>query len=194
MANSKRRCLNCKEYHSAEEGIKTGVGWFHSADCAAYYGLHKHLKQKAKKEKADHKERKEQVMTRAEWFDKLQKLVNQYALHVIGKDQPCCTCGKPRGSVKFDAGHCFSRGARQELRFELTNIHPQCSVNCNQHGSGMRAEYLEFIRNKYGQDHLDWLQGPHKGLKEQFPHYEDIKTEIARYRALIRDAGLTPRV
>jgi len=146
---------------------------------------------KQKTARAAHRADKDRVKPRAEWLDDLQTVVNRYVLHVIGAGEPCCTCGKPRRSVKFDAGHCFSRGARPELRFELTNIHPQCSVNCNQHGSGMRAEYKEFIRGKYGQEHLDWLEcrANHPGLKEQFPHYEDIKSEIARYRKLFRSAS-----
>jgi hypothetical protein len=144
-------------------------------------------------ERKQHKEAKERVKRRSDWLDRLQALVNQYVMHVRDPGSPCCTCGKPRGAAKFDAGHCFSRGSRPELRFELTNIHPQCSVNCNQHGSGMKAEYIEFIRTKYGQAHLDWLQGPHDNLKTQYPSYHDIKGEIARYRQLIRDAGLAPR-
>ena len=86
----------------------------------------------------------------------------------------------------------ISRGSSSELRFELTNIHKQCSVECNVHGAGKRKEYELFIIKKYGQDHLNWLLGPHKLLKEQLPHYLDIKAEIARYRALLRAEGLKP--
>ena len=151
-------------------------------------------KVKEKAAKAQHRADKERVKTKTEWFDQLQTLVNQYVLHVRDKYESCCTCGKNKPDVKYDAGHYRSRGACKELRFELTNIHRQCSVNCNQHGAGMRAEYKEFIVKKYGQDHLDWLDGPHKPLKEQFPHWEDIKAEIVRYRKLIRENGLKPYV
>lgn len=71
-------------------------------------------------------------------------------------------------------------------------FYKQCSVECNVHGSGKRKEYELFIIKKYGQDHLDWLLGPHKLLKEQLPHYTDIKDEIARYRKLLREEGLKP--
>jgi len=143
-------------------------------------------------DRAQHRKDKDRVKTNTEWFNDLQAVVNQWVLHVRDKGEPCFTCGKTNHNVKYDAGHYRSRGACKELRFELTNIHRQCSVNCNQHGSGMRAEYREAIIKKYGQDHLEWLDGPHKPLKEQFPHWEDIKAEIIRYRKLLRDVGLKP--
>ena len=143
-------------------------------------------KAKEKKFKARTRELREKAKTRAEWFADLQKEVNAYVRY-RDKDEPCCTCGT-RNDIKYDAGHYRSRGACKELRFELTNIHKQCSVRCNQHGSGMRAEYRDFIIRKYGADHLAWLDGPHPSLKEQFPTIDDIRAEIARYRKLNREA------
>jgi hypothetical protein len=178
--------------------IKVPLGVYCTLECASEHSLAK-SKAKAKarivsnakairsKQAAD----KRKVRTREEWFNILGKLVNQYVNHVRDAGKPCCTCGKT-SDVKYDAGHYRSRGACKELRFELTNIHRQCSVNCNQHGSGMRHEYREFIINKYGKDHLDWLDGPHPSLKEQFPHYTDIEAEAKRYRKLISDSGLKP--
>lgn len=138
--------------------------------------------QRDKEERKALRERKIALRTRNDWFDILQEEVNRHVL-LRDRDKGCCTCGT-RNQIKYDAGHYLSRGARPELRFELTNIHKQCSVNCNQHGSGMRAEYQEFIREKYGEAHLDWLKGPHPSLKEQFPTIESIKKEISRYRQL----------
>ena len=136
--------------------------------------------------KARTRELKEKAKTRAEWFADLQKEVNAYVRY-RDKDEPCCTCGT-RNDIKYDAGHYRSRGACKELRFELTNIHKQCAIQCNMYGSGMRAEYRDFIIRKYGADHLAWLDGPHPSLKEQFPTIDDIRAEIARYRKLNRDA------
>lgn len=136
--------------------------------------------------KARTRELKEKAKTRAEWFADLQKEVNAYVRY-RDKDEPCCTCGT-RNDIKYDAGHYRSRGACKELRFELTNIHKQCAIQCNMYGSGMRAEYRDFIIRKYGSDHLAWLDGPHPSLKEQFPTIDDIRAEIARYRKLNRDA------
>ena len=136
--------------------------------------------------KARTRELKEKAKTRAEWFADLQKEVNAYVRY-RDKDEPCCTCGT-RNDIKYDAGHYRSRGACKELRFELTNIHKQCAIQCNMYGSGMRAEYRDFIIRKYGADHLAWLDGPHPSLKEQFPTIDDIRAEIARYRKLNKQA------
>lgn len=150
-------------------------------------------KRKEREFKAETRRRKKDATGRNEWLDKLQDLVNQWVLHVRDKNMPCCTCGKSDPSVKYDAGHYRSRGACSELRFELTNIHRQCSVNCNVIGSGMRKEYRDFISGKYGAEHLEWLDGKHPSLKDVLPDNESIEKEILRYRKLIREAGLKPR-
>lgn len=145
----------------------------------------KHVRKEADKEfKRETKRRRENIKSRSEWYDDLQVLVNRY-VRLRDADKPCCTCNKTN-DVKYDAGHFLSRGAFPELRFELTNIHKQCSVNCNQHGSGMRKEYEDFIVATYGKAQLIWLKGPHKLLKDRFPHIDDIKVEIKRFRELIK--------
>ena len=132
-------------------------------------------------------------LTRGELYDKLQGFINQWIVHVRDKDEPCCTCGTTKQGIQYDAGHYRSRGACSELRFELTNIHKQCNQKCNVYGSGKRAEYIDFLANKYGQDHLDWLDGKHPLLKEQFPHESDIIAKIKEYRSILRREGLKPR-
>ena len=194
----KLKCRGCTDRFDRESMIKIQLAWYHSYECASAHGLAKAKRRdnattiaNAKALRSKLRADRDRVKRRSEWMDNLQTVVNQYVLHVRDKGKPCCTCGKERG-VKFDAGHMRSRGACPELRFELTNIHAQCSINCNQHGSGMRHEYREFITTEYGADHLEWLDGPHPSLKEIFPHYIDIKNEIARYRKLLRAEGIKP--
>lgn len=150
------------------------------------------FRKKERESKLANKKKKNEY-NRKDRLDKLQQVVNQYVLNVRDKGMPCCTCGKSSNSVKYDAGHYRSRGACPELRFELTNIHKQCSINCNGWGSGMRSEYREFIKFKYGPDHLEWLDGKHSPLKETLPDDEAIESELKRYRQLIRAAGLKAR-
>ena len=59
------------------------------------------------------------------------------------------------------------------------------------YGSGMRAEYREFIISNYGQEHLDWLDGPHVPLPKQWEWYEQ---QIKDWRLKLRDEGLKPCV
>jgi hypothetical protein len=205
MANSKRKCRHCGEFGEAESGVKVPLGWFCSHSHAVEFAMEKSAKQRERQATKARKEReikekearkankaRSKELNRSKHLDQLQRLVNQYVVHVRDADQPCCTCGTRSPDIKYDAGHFRSRGACPEARFILTNIHKQCSVRCNVHGSGMRAEYIEFILARYGQEHLDWLNGKHPTLKEQFPDAQAIDAEIAKYRKLLRDAGIKP--
>lgn len=207
MSNSKRRCKQCGEYGDANAGVKTPVAWFcchaHAvefavakADKAREIQLAKSQRQRETQAKEVRKaiKVKRKELNRPRHLDQLQKLVNQYVVHVRDVGKPCCTCGTTNPSIQYAAGHYRSRGACPEARYILSNIHRQCNVRCNVHGSGMRAEYIEFIRSNYGQDHLDWLDGKHPPLKEQLPDPDAIDAEMARYRKMIRDAGLKPAI
>lgn len=209
MANSKRKCKHCSQFKPAEDGVKTPSAWFCCHSCAVEFSIDasrkraERLRAKAVRAQAEgaknaakrDRERtakRKKELNRSHHLDQLQKLVNQWVVHVRDKDKPCCTCGTTNPLIKYDAGHYRSRGACPEARFILTNIHRQCSVRCNVHGSGMRSEYIEFLRAEYGQEHLDWLDGPHPSIKEQFPDADAIDAEMARYRKMLRDAGLKP--
>ena len=204
MPVAKRKCKFCTEY--TEDFIKTNVGVFCDIDCAFKFTRAKQAMQRAKQQKQIKqsqakedkaakkatRQRKKELMSRAQWYNKLQTLVNQYVRLVRDINKPCCTCGTTNPNIKYDAGHFFTRKARPDIRFELTNIHKQCSMQCNKFGSGMRNEYEKFIIDEYGQDRLDWLTLQKEPLKVQFPNWQDIEAEIIRYRKLLRDNGITP--
>ena len=199
MANSKKKCKHCGKFFPADDMMKVPAGTFCTFDHAIEFAN----KEKDKKEKQDLEWKKDfkrrvdsgefEKNSKTHYFGILQDLVNQWIVHVRDKDEPCCTCGETSPHVKYDAGHYRSRGACKELSFELTNIHKQCSVKCNQHGSGMRHEYIEFIEKKYGEKHLEWLDGKHPLLKDKFPTIASIKEESTRFRKLLTQAGLKPK-
>lgn len=193
MANAKLKCRGCKERFPRDEMKDINGGNFHSMDCAIQYGMankdkarKKAIEKQRKEFNRETKRRKKAIKRRSEWYEDLQTEVNKFVL-LRDYGKPCCTCGKTDPGVKYDAGHMLSRGANPDMRFELTNIHKQCSVNCNQWGSGMRKEYEQFIVREYGQEHLDWMLGPHTPLKELFPTHEDIEKEIKKYRAMCKE-------
>ncbi len=208
---SKKKCANCGKYERKVVGVQTPKYFFCSDTCAIEKSQKRReadrlkrarkqankLKESEKAQKRKDREKLKALMTRSQWFDKLQKLVNQEIL-IRDEFEPCCTCGTTNPNIKYDAGHFIAvgRGGVSPIRFEPTNIHKQCSVQCNQYGSGMRAEYRDFIVKKYGQSHLDWLEGEHnhKPLKEQFPAWQDIEQAIIKQREVIRKLGHKPRV
>lgn len=209
MANLRKKCKRCGEYRDAESGVQLPAGFFCSKEHAIEHGLEasrkrtERLRAKAVRAQAaeaknaakrdrERTAKRKKELNRSHHLDQLQKLVNQWVVHVRDKDKPCCTCGTTNPFIKYDAGHYRSRGACPDARFILTNIHRQCSVRCNVHGSGMRSEYIDFIRAEYGQEHLDWLDGPHQSIKELLPDADAIDAEMVHYRKMLRDAGLKP--
>ena len=190
VANSKRKCAHCKERKPVGAMLIKEPQAFCNIDHWIEYKVSsipkakiKQAKLKESEVKARHKKKLKELRTRTEWYNLLQVEVNK---HVRLRDinEPCCTCGTTNPAIKYDAGHCFTRAARPDLRFNLTNIHKQCSVKCNQHGSGMRHEYQLFITSKYGPNHFEWLNSYHRPLSKEFPHWSDIEKEIQRYRKL----------
>ena len=199
MANSKRKCAFCGERKLANSMHIHGTQAFCNKEHFIEYAASqsKRLIKKGdairrKESNKAHRERKKAVKPIKYWQDKLQVLVNQWIVHVRDKGKPCCTCGTTSPDIKYDAGHYRSRAACPELRYEPLNIHKQCSVKCNVHGSGMRHEYRGFLIETYGSDTLDWLDGNHTPLKEKFPHWTDYENEVIRYRKLLRENGIEP--
>lgn len=198
-----RKCRFCKDEIPPIKQCSDAFqrGGFCNVDHMAKHGLKKSKAEKEKENKAKereaklkHAEDKKRVKRRSDWLANLQTLVNQYVIHVRDVGKGCCTCGTTNTDIKYDAGHCFTRGARSELRFELTNIHKQCSIQCNVQHSGRQGEHKEFIRKAYGNDHLLLLEDRTRwpSLGEMFPDWQSIEAEIKRYRKLLRDNNIRP--
>jgi len=210
MANKNRKCKWCKEYKPADEGVKHPIGWFCSQDHSILFAQDKQEKQKqkqiakdrqlqVKKEKAQKskdRERLKELTSITKWRSKLQALINQWVVHVRDKDKPCYTCGTTNPNIKYDAGHRHhaGRGGADRRRFILENIHKQCSVNCNQHGSGKPREYDIALDIEYGEGFAEYLncESNFPTLKDQFPTWQDIEKEILKYRKILRENGLKP--
>ena len=197
MANSKRKAKCCGE--RVRDYIVVNNMAFCSYESAAKWGYANKSKGSEIKRKLQKKKdvaRKKELMSRPQWFKRLQILVNQCVVHVWGKDEPCYTCGTSNPEIKYDAGHRHhaGRGGGDRRRFLKENIKKQCSVNCNQYGGGMPREFDIALDAEYGEGFADKLNCVvnYPTLKEQFPTWQDIENEILRYRKLLRDNGLTP--
>lgn len=203
--NRKRKCKHCQTEKRAHEGFIVGVNWVCSEECGYNLSItalnktrerseRKARQSQEKKQKSDrarHRNNKKSVKKITAWQQQLRSLVQQYVMTVKDKGAKCSTCSNP---VATEAGHYLSVGSRPELQFELTNIHPQCH-ECNVYKSSNKAEYDKFILAKYGQEHFDKLNSNDwPDLKELFPHWTDYENEIKRYRKLLRDNGIKPRI
>ena len=149
----------------------------------------------AKRKRAETRERKEQLHSRSHWYARLQALINQWVVYVRDADKPCITCGESDPSKTYHSGHRIlaGRGGADRRRFLLINLHKQC-VYCNTYNGGKPAEYDAALDREHGEGTAQWLKEEknHKTLKEQFPSIDDIKTEMLRYRVLLREKGIKP--
>lgn len=211
MATATKKCCGCKERFPTETMIKLPLGFFHSIDCS--YNYCKRVREKAqakqaskaKRDKADsdkavrvkHKADKERIKKRSEWYGDLKTEIHYLVKHVIRKGELCYTCDKPQrftdSGQAFHAGHYMPAKQVDPRRFMLENLRMQC-YKCNCQLSGNQAVYRKRLIEEKGEKFVLWLECEvnHKELKEVFPHYEDIKIEIARYRKLIRESKLKP--
>lgn len=121
---AKSKCKQCQNRMETGEGIKTPAGFFCSIEHAYLFGnkmkekgrkklLAKRKQEKQAKVKAEREraaQRRKELLTRTQWFNKLQSLVNQYVTKVRDVNQKCCTCDRATFTSSFDAGHFLTRG------------------------------------------------------------------------------------
>lgn len=213
VAKLKCKC-GCGKYQLREKVVKKLFGNFYNETHAGNFAVGKFKRDTAKKiakakqvtgkkvktQKTKDKARLKELMSRGAWYQKLQRVKNQWVTKVRDVGESCCTCKTESQTIKYDAGHYIAVGKNMDLRFELTNIHIQCSQKCNVFGRGMPVEYDEFIINKYGVGHYNWLNTkflcykPHPTLKEQFPTWQDIEAEINKYAKILREHGIKPNL
>lgn len=176
MANKKRKCAYCKTYLPVEEGIIINISFFCSYDHATQQAIKNQPKVKAQRDKAFRSETfrlKQGIKTKSQLANEAQTAVNKY-IRARDADKPCISCGTTN-KVKFDAGHFKTRGAHPELRFNLFNIHKQCSNNCNVHLSGNIHGYIEGLTNRYGVWMVEYLNRKHEPKHYSREELERIK-------------------
>lgn len=193
MANSKRKCVSCGDY--VRTYVITPKGVFCNINSAVKYSYankSKGAEIKRREQKKSDTVRKKKLLTRSQWYNLLKTQIHRWIVHVRDKGKGCYTCGKTDPSVKYDCGHRHhaGRGGGDRRRFIEENLHKQCSVNCNQHGSGMPVEYDKALDIEYGEGfavHLACVNN-YPTLKELFPTHHDIELEIIRYKAKLKEA------
>ena len=196
MANSKKRCRYCKEYHPESEMINVNGGWYCDIEHATKYAYQNKEKGKQIKHKAQKKALKDNgkpLRNRA-----AQDSFNAF-IRFRDRADDCISCGRTNEQVRetegwktggdWDCGHYLTRGAFPELRFEELNAHKQCK-SCNG-GSDkysrkthtVREGYRENLINKIGLDSVDWLEGKHEPKKYTV---EELKSIELHYKEKLK--------
>lgn len=113
-------------------------------------------KKQAQKQRKELREGRERLKTRADHAREAQAVINRY-VRLRDRHDGCISCDKPpTWHGQWHASHLRSVGSSAALRFNLWNIHKACSV-CNNHLSGNISEYLPRVREKIGDEKVDWL-------------------------------------
>jgi len=104
--------------------------------------------------------------------DQLTQAAFRKMIRLLDKGRPCISCGRDQCGSFWDAGHYRSVGACTELRIDPRNCHLQGS-GCNRanrrpdknNAKGAETiaqEYEARLRDRYGNEMVDWLNGPHE--------------------------------
>jgi hypothetical protein len=181
MANSKRRCRQCKDYALVDTGRIINNGFYCSDDCAIQYAIQASAKLREKKERTDIRKAKERIKTRAEHLREAQTAFNAF-IRERDKGLPCISCGRHHQG-QFHAGHYLSVGAHPEMRFDERNVYLQCAP-CNNHLSGNIVEYRKNLIVRYGQKVVDYLESKHEAKKYTVEQIKEIKS---KYRLKLKE-------
>lgn len=156
----------------------------------------KEVQRQRTEEKAGRKRRKERLaeLRPAGYYKtQAQQAFNAY-IRARDADLPCISCGETSPpdlhGGQWDCGHFKSVGANPELRFEERNAHKQCK-SCNG-GAGkytakeatVNQHYEAGLISRYGQEYVDWLNGPHEMTNYRRDDFIRIRDE---YRARLKE-------
>ncbi len=91
--------------------------------------------------------------------NELVRLRDSYPDHVIYKDRyfKCIACGGIKGVKQMDAGHLYSAGEYNGLRFDLDNINGECR-HCNSYSGDHLIKYRKNLILKIGNEAVENLE------------------------------------
>jgi hypothetical protein len=172
-----RKCAVCtKPFTPAKRGVNTC-----DEECGAIWQRSLAIKS----EKRILKAVKETLKKRPYYVKQLQDEINRL-VRLIDTGHPCISSGNITG--QFHAGHYYSVGGNDTIRFHLMNIYAQTSEQ-NRFKSGNPIGYREGLCNTFGAEHLDYVDSL-KGHPTVNLSIIELKEKITVTRQLIREFDL----
>ena len=167
-----KKCRYCKQPFTPALPMQVVCG----IECAKAIAKSK----REKVEKANDRQKREQLKTRSQWMKEAQIAFNAY-IRERDKKQLCICCdvqlGRDEIGGAFDCGHYRSVGSAPHLRFDERNAHGQ-RKQCNRYGSGRAVDYRLGLIRRIGLATVEALEA------DQTPrHYtiDDLKAIKATY-------------
>ena len=159
-----KSCKVCKAKFTPRASTQVVCSW----QCASAYTA----KEKAKRERKEYREKKEQLKTRREWIIDAQTAFNAY-IRLRDDKLPCVSCGRHH-TGQYHAGHYRSVAAASQLRFNEDNVHKQC-MPCNTHKSGNAVEYRINLVKRIGIERVEWLEADNEPRKWTIDELKELK-------------------
>jgi endogenous inhibitor of DNA gyrase (YacG/DUF329 family) len=186
MQAGNRKCNKCRKKVDAKDALISHLKAFCSYECLKEYTAQnaEKIASKVRKEKrAETRQAKEKLKTRAQWMREAQAAFNAY-VRARDKDLPCISCGLNKNDnyitgSGWDAGHYRSRGASPHLRFHLWNVHKQC-VKCNRYLSGNVSNFRIGMVRKIGAYRVLQLESMNHGPEMTIDYFKRIKSIFRR--------------
>ena len=146
----KKRCIVCHEQFTP---FNSTLQKTCSVDCAIKYGQLKEAANKTDLNKM--RNEKDKVNNLEEIKSQTRKLVHKY-IQLRDKGKSCISCGTPLG-YNYDAGHIFSAGQHNMIRYDLDNIHGQC-IKCNRYNEGEYEKSRIATKERIGEERFRRLE------------------------------------
>lgn len=175
-----RKCKTCRQPFEPRLPMQSVCG----LDCAKSLALSVRAKEEKRaqvKERKEHREKLANSKKLSHWHALTERVVHAY-IHARDKGLPCISCGTTT-TVRWEAGHWLSKGARPELRYVADQINLQCH-RCNVQLSGNQAAYRVGLVAKIGEARVQELEGPHPPAKYT---REDLAAIRKRFAAMTRE-------
>jgi len=94
------------------------------------------------------------------------------------KGKPCISCGIPF-LPDFQAGHFYKAELYSNLKFDEKNTNGQCQ-QCNLRKEGNESGYRSGIIQRFGKEHLNYLDEKAKAYKKNDYHWDRAELEEIR--------------
>ena len=168
-----KKCRYCKQTFTPVLPMQVVCG----IECAKAIAKSK----REKVEKANDRQKREQLKTRNQWMKEAQIAFNAY-IRARDRGMDCICCSRPLVSSSetggdYDCGHYRSVGSAPHLRFDERNAHGQ-RKQCNRYGCGRAVDYRVGLIARIGIASVEALEA------DQTPrHYtiDDLKAIKAEY-------------
>jgi hypothetical protein len=166
-----KKCAVCREKFTPRSAWAKVCG----PDCATIFTASERKRLDAKQIR----ERKAAMKTVAQKAEPVRKLAQRYAV-LRDRDLGCISCDKPAHWTggKWHGSHFKSVGSNSALQFNLWNINKACD-QCNYFMAGNIGPYETRLRQKYGDERVDWLKS-HPRSREYTDEY------LARLARILR--------